>query len=90
MFYDGAKDLYLSEETILVIRCAACKTKLFKYHKIGKGKVLRCHRARIVREYRLEPIQNNLYCSCGNKIAIDKGKSYKMIAKAFKYSGTKD
>lgn len=81
--------LSLLEEIILLIRCAACKAKLFKYHKIGKGEVLRCHKSRIVRVYKLEPKQDKLYCQCGNKIAIDKGKSYKMIAKAFKYSGTK-
>jgi len=28
-------------------------------------------------------------CSCGNKIGIDKGTFYKMISKAFTYSGTK-
>lgn len=36
---------------LLVIRCAACKNKLWKYDKIGKGEVLRCYKDRIVEFY---------------------------------------
>ncbi len=36
---------------MLTIKCAACKRKLWKYEKFGKGKVLRCYKSRITREY---------------------------------------
>lgn len=75
---------------MLTLKCAACKRKLWKYDKIGQGEVLRCHKARIVK--RLSPLQNagdKICCGCGAEIGIDKGTYYKMIAKAFTYSGTK-
>ncbi|OEG63254.1 hypothetical protein [Halanaerobium congolense] len=36
---------------MLTIKCAKCKTKLFKYEKIGQGKVLRCGKNKITRLY---------------------------------------
>jgi len=75
---------------LLVLRCAACKKKLWKYFKIGPGEVLRCHKARIKKEYgTTSPKDDKIYCRCGKEIGIDKGSFYKMIAKAFTYSGTK-
>lgn len=75
---------------MLVIRCAACKEKLWKYDKVGKGKVLRCHKARIMEHYVDTPIINNkVRCPCGKEIGIDKGRFFKMDAKAFTYTGTK-
>jgi len=75
---------------MLVVRCAGCKRKLFKYYKVGPGEVLRCHKKRITKIFDLEVRANKLYCPCGKVIGIDKGSFYKMIAKAFTYSGTKD
>jgi L-lactate utilization protein LutB len=75
---------------LLIIRCAACKNKLWKYDKIGKGKVLRCHKDRIIQFYSEKIIENDKYkCSCGKAIGIDKGTFIKMDPKAFVYSGTK-
>lgn len=74
---------------MLTIRCAACKTKLWKYEKIGKGAVLRCHKSRITRMYVSEKKENKIRCVCGNTIGIDKGSHIKMIAKAFTHTGTK-
>jgi len=79
---------------MLTIRCAACKSKLWKYDKIGHGEVLRCHKSRIVRMYLPdEKITGNegdkIKCVCGKDIGIDKGSYIKMIAKAFVYTGTK-
>lgn len=75
---------------MLVLRCAACKTKLWKYDKIGPGEVLRCHKERIKKIF-TETIEegHKIYCRCGKEIGIDKGSFYKMVAKAFTYSGTK-
>jgi len=74
---------------VLVIRCAACKAKLWKYDKIGPGEVLRCHKDRIARIYVFEQRENRVKCGCGKDIGLDKGRFIKMIAKAFTYSGTK-
>ncbi|MEG6616366.1 hypothetical protein V6C27_08015 [Peptococcaceae bacterium 1198_IL3148] len=75
---------------MLIIRCASCKNKLWKYDKIGKGEVLRCHKARIEKLYS-DIIKENdkIKCCCGKDIGIDKGTFIKMDPKAFVYNGTK-
>jgi len=78
-----------SHLVMLVLRCAACRSKLWKYDKIGPGEVLRCHKKRMDRVYCLEVQGHKIVCRCGKEIAIDKGSFYKMIAKSFTYSGTK-
>ena len=76
---------------MLTIHCAKCPTKLWKYDKIGKGAVLRCHKARITRQYEDCPVSGDkIACpKCNQNIAIDKGSFYKMDPKAFRYTGTK-
>lgn len=37
------------------IYCAKCKTPLFKYHKGGKGSLVKCFKARISKDYTVEP-----------------------------------
>ena len=74
----------------MILRCAACKKKLWRYKKIGPGEVLRCHKERILKEFDNHYAKGHkIYCRCGKELGIDKGKNYKMIAKAFTYSGTK-
>lgn len=76
---------------MLIIRCAKCKSKLWKYDKIGQGEVLRCHKARITKWYVEEEMQGNkIVCPvCKQAIGIDKGTFYKMDPNAFLYKGTK-
>ena len=74
---------------MLVVRCAACKAKIWKYDKIGPGSVLRCHKKRISVVYGFEMHNGKVQCPCGKDVGIDKGSFYKMIAKAVTYSGTK-
>ncbi len=74
---------------MLIIRCAACRRKLWRYDKIGPGEVLRCHKDRIKRMFAAETAGDRIRCPCGKAIGIDKGSYYKMIAKAFTYRGTK-
>ncbi len=74
---------------MLIIKCAACKKKLWRYDKIGQGEVLRCHKDRIKKMFQSTTQGHKVYCSCGKEIGIDKGSFYKMIAKAFTYRGTK-
>lgn len=65
---------------MLTIRCSKCKTKLWKYDKIGQGEVLRCHKARISKWYVEEEMQGDkIVCpACKQAIGIDKGSFYKM------------
>ena len=75
---------------MLIIRCAACRKKLWRYDKIGKGEVLRCHKSRISRDYgNCGPDGGRWVCSCGKEIGVDRGTFVKMTGKAFTYSGTK-
>ena len=78
---------------MLTIKCASCKSKIFKYHKIGKGQVLRCYKERIKRVYKAEIVDNQLKCSkCGNFLGkeIRNGSAIKMNQESFNYSGKKD
>ena len=72
---------------MIIIKCAHCKRKILKYKKIGKGRVLRCYKSRILKYY---PIQDkeNLQCLCGQVIGVDEGKWIKMKQSAFEYSGS--
>jgi len=74
---------------VLVIRCAACKNKLWRYDKVGPGEVLRCHKKRIVKKFSFRAQDMKIQCGCGKDIGIDKGTFIKMISKAFTCSGTK-
>lgn len=74
---------------MLIIKCSACKKKLWRYDKIGPGEVLRCHKDRIKKMFQSQRVDHKIYCSCGKEVGIDKGSFYKMIAKAFTYRGTK-
>lgn len=74
---------------MLVLRCADCRRKLWRYRKIGPGEVLRCHRDRIEKTWYLKEKDGKVWCQCGNTLGIDKGRFIKMIKKAFTYSGTK-
>lgn len=75
---------------MLVIRCAACRNKVWRYLKRGPGEVLRCHKSRIDKVYtELAREGDKLFCPCGKAIGIDKGSFIKMVARAFVYKGEK-
>ena len=74
---------------MLTIKCAACKRKLWKYEKFGKGEVLRCYKSRITRTFEFCIEERKLLCICGKEFGIDKGSYVKMIKKGFVYSGQK-
>lgn len=74
---------------MLILKCAACKRKLWRYDKLGQGEVLRCHWKRIEKVYTLERDGNRIKCACGKDIGLDKGSFIKMVSKAFTYTGTK-
>jgi hypothetical protein len=74
---------------MIIIKCAKCKTKIFKYIKIGKGKLLCCLKDRIIEDYSIHD-GKNIKCKCGNIIGFDKEKSIKLKQDSFTYSGTKN
>lgn len=71
----------------MTIKCAKCKQKLFKYMKIGKGKLLHLWPERIKEDYSVRE-GNQVKCTCGNLIGIDEGKRIKLRRRAFIRSGT--
>ncbi len=73
---------------MLTIKCAKCKKPVFKYIKVGKGRVLRCHKDRIVKDYARRD-GNRVLCHCGNLIGIDEGHWIKMKQGSFTCSGTR-
>jgi len=78
---------YLHDENMIVIKCARCKTKIFKYLKIGKGKVLRCFEEWIAEDSGLRE-EGQVKCpKCGNLIGVEEEKWVKMNRSGFTYSG---
>jgi len=72
---------------VITVKCAKCKSKVFRYEKIGKGRVLHCWKDRIVKDYSVHD-GNDVKCECGNLIGIDEGKWIRMKQRSFTYSGT--
>ncbi|ACB86333.1 hypothetical protein [Natranaerobius thermophilus] len=76
---------------MLIIKCAFCKAKIFRYKKIGKGQVLRCYKDRINRVYQGQISDDELVCGkCGGRIGRVEDHKIKMDQNAFTYSGKKD
>jgi len=75
---------------MLTIKCSGCKRKLWKYYKEGPGAVLRCHKRRITRKLDCLEKDKMIICPCGQVVGRDQGRYYKMISRAFTYTGTKD
>lgn len=71
---------------MILIKCSKCKNKVLKYKKIGKGRILRCYKSRIIKYY-TDQNPKEIRCSCGQLIGIDEGKWFKMKQQMFNYSG---
>ena len=67
---------------MLTIRCVKCKSKIFRYLKIGKGRVLHCWKMRVIEDYSIHD-GVSIKCQCGNLIGIDEEKWIKMKQNAF-------
>lgn len=74
---------------VLILKCSACRKKLWRYRKLGPGEVLRCHRDRIEKVWCMEEREGKVWCTCGRVVGIDKGTFIKMNANAFTSAGTK-
>ena len=71
---------------MLTIRCAKCQRKIFKYQKIGKGKLWHCWYGRITKDYSVRK-EGEVLCPCGNLVGIEEEKWIKMKQHAFTYTG---
>lgn len=72
---------------MIIVKCAKCKGKIFRYLKIGKGRLWHCWKDRIIEDYSVRD-GNQIKCQCGNVIGIDDKKWIKMVQHSFTYSGT--
>ncbi|MBN2619621.1 hypothetical protein JXB22_00920 [candidate division WOR-3 bacterium] len=73
---------------MLTLRCARCRQKLFKYLKVGKGRVLRCYKQRMSHDHTVHD-GRVVRCQCGNAIGQDVGTWIKLERNAFTITGTK-
>jgi len=72
---------------MMIVKCAKCRRKIFRYKKIGKGRLWHCWKERIIEDYSVRHV-NEIKCLCGNVIGIDEGKWIKMKKHSFTYSGS--
>jgi acetone carboxylase gamma subunit len=73
---------------MMTIKCARCKQKIFRYVKIGKGKLWHCWKDRIVEDLSVHD-EKTVKCNCGNIIGIDENKWIKLKQQSIQISGTK-
>ncbi len=74
---------------MLTIKCAGCKSKVFKYEKIGMGKVLYCYKDRIKEDFSSKDGKEYKCKKCGKVIGVDQGRRIKMKQNSFTTSGFK-
>ena len=74
---------------MLTIKCSGCKTKIFKYEKIGMGKVIYCYKDRIKGDFSFKEGEEYKCRKCGKVIGVDRGGRIKMKQHAFTASGFK-
>ena len=72
---------------MITIKCAKCKGDIFRYVKIGKGRLWHCWKNRIVEDYSVQD-GHEVKCKCGNSIGVDEKKWIKMKQHSFTYSGS--
>jgi hypothetical protein len=73
---------------MMIIKCSKCKQKIFKYVKIGKGKLWHCWKDRIIEDQSIHE-GKNIKCKCGNFIGKDEEKWIKLKQQSVHISGTK-
>jgi hypothetical protein len=71
---------------MIIVKCAKCKSKIFKYVKIGKGKLWHCWKDRIIEDNSIRD-GDKVKCQCGNLVGIEQRKWIKMRQHSFTYSG---
>ena len=72
---------------MLIVRCSKCRARIFKYKKIGKGRLLHCWQDRILEDNSVR-VDGEVRCSCGNLIGIEEQRWIKMKQHAFTAKGS--
>ena len=73
---------------MIIIKCSKCNKKIFKYLKIGKGKLNHCWTDRIIEN--MSVLNNkNVECKCGNLIGINEENQIKIIKNSIKIKSLK-
>lgn len=70
---------------MITIRCAKCKRRIFRYEKVGKGRLWHCWYDRIIEDHTVR-IEKEVRCNCGNLIGIAERKWIKMKQLSFECS----
>ncbi|MSS71919.1 MAG: hypothetical protein EXS64_10575 [Candidatus Latescibacteria bacterium] len=69
----------MAEHTrIMIVRCNRCNQKVFKYLKVGKGKLVRCLKERIREDFTVQK-GPEVFCPCGNRVGRDEGDHIKIF-----------
>ncbi len=73
---------------MITIRCVKCREKVFKYKKIGEGRILRCHYTKIKDDYSVRDGDEVKCAKCGNIIGTAESTRVKMNRNAFSRHGS--
>ncbi len=73
---------------MIVIKCSKCKSKIFKYVKMGQGQILRIYLDRIAEDNSIR-VDGEVRCQCGNVIGTESDDFIKPIKGNFTYTGRK-
>ncbi|MEN8907957.1 MAG: hypothetical protein ABF289_18550 [Clostridiales bacterium] len=74
---------------MIIIKCVKCKEKIFKYNKIGQGRILKVYYSRVEKDYSLKEDGEIKCCNCKNIIGYKMGNYIKMKLNSFIYTGHK-
>ena len=70
---------------ILIVRCSRCRTKIFKYLKVGSGKLWHCWKSKILEDYSVRENEKVSCPKCGLVIGFEKKDHIKLIKGRYKY-----
>ena len=74
---------------MLTVKCAKCKTRIFKYIKIGQGRLIKCARDRIAEDNAVYEDEKVLCPECGNLIGKLDGQIVRLRRSSFVHTGHK-
>ncbi|EHQ34679.1 hypothetical protein [Methanoplanus limicola] len=72
---------------MITVCCAACGKKLFRYQKIGKGRLLHCWHTRISSNHSVRR-GDDVYCTCGQHIGVVETKWINLHGGSFTVKGS--
>ena len=73
---------------MITIKCAKCKSKIFKYIKIGQGQILKIYQDRIAEDNSIRG-DGEVRCQCGNIVGKEFDGFIKPIKGNFTHTGRK-